>query len=78
MSENNNSDLNALRSEIDKIDDNITEFLLKRFDIVQKVAEYKKANNIEVLQKDREAEVLNNMLMPSKNRQKQPRKNCLK
>ena len=54
-------DLNVLRGEIDEIDDNITELLLKRFDIVLKVAEYKKANITEILQKDRETEIFNNI-----------------
>ena len=54
-------DLNNLRNKINEIDDNIVEFLLERFAVVKDVAEYKKANGLEILQKNREEEVLQNI-----------------
>ena len=51
--------LEELRKEIDAIDDEILELFLKRMDAASKVADYKKENNISVLQKGREREILN-------------------
>ena len=42
-------DLSQLRNEIDEIDDELVPFLLKRMDVSRRVAEYKVANNIPVL-----------------------------
>jgi len=53
------SDLNVLREQIDNIDSQIVKLLCERLDAVKNVAEYKKANGLEILQKSREAEVLN-------------------
>ena len=52
------SDLNILREQIDNIDAQIVKLLCERFDTVKNVAEYKKANGLEILQKSREAKVL--------------------
>ena len=53
------NELNKLREQIDKIDSQIVKLLCERFDTVKKVAEYKKAHTIEILQKSRETEILN-------------------
>lgn len=50
--------LEDLRSEIDKIDDDILNLFLKRMEISSKVANYKKENKIAVMQKGREREIL--------------------
>ena len=52
------SDLQQLRSEIDRIDTEMAELFQKRMEIVEKVAEYKKENNIETQDNTREAKVI--------------------
>lgn len=47
-----------LRNEIDELDDELVPLLLKRMDISRRVAEYKVANGIPVLNEKREQEVL--------------------
>ncbi len=42
--------LEELRSEIDKIDDELIHILAKRMDIVEEIGKYKKENNITILQ----------------------------
>lgn len=51
-------DLKELRNQIDVIDEQLLEIFQKRMDLCLQVAEYKKKNNINVLQKGREQEVL--------------------
>ena len=51
-------DLNECRQTLDKIDDEILRLFLKRMGIVSAVADFKRANNLPVLQKDREREIL--------------------
>ncbi|MGL5972714.1 MAG: chorismate mutase [Oscillospiraceae bacterium] len=51
-------DLNLIRSDIDDLDREIVNLLIKRFTIVYDVATFKKQNNIPVLQLDREKQVL--------------------
>lgn len=51
-------DLLDLRNEIDELDDELVPLLLKRMDISRRVAEYKVANGIPVLNEKREQEVL--------------------
>ncbi|MCL2774541.1 MAG: chorismate mutase [Oscillospiraceae bacterium] len=63
----NNYDLKDLRGKIDEIDDNIVKLLLNRFDVTQNVAEYKKENNLDILQQGREDEVLHNIAEKIKN-----------
>lgn len=59
----NNSDFNnklqLLRSEIDEIDQTILEKLSIRTDLVKQIGEYKKENNVTILQVDRWEEILN-------------------
>ncbi|MBS9783802.1 chorismate mutase [Candidatus Gracilibacteria bacterium] len=52
------NDLEKYRSQIDTIDKNILALLAKRREVVLKVGEYKKQNNLEILQKNRWEEVL--------------------
>jgi len=51
-------DLAELRVEIDQIDRQLVELFNKRMDIAAQVAEYKKANNLPVLDEKREAALL--------------------
>lgn len=51
-------DLLDLRNEIDELDDELVPLLLKRMDVSRRVAEYKVANGIPVLNEKREQEVL--------------------
>ena len=55
-------DLNKIRSEIDKIDDQLNELFRKRMDTVLKVAKYKQENNVPVLNKNREREIVHRMV----------------
>ncbi len=50
--------LDDLREKIDEIDDSIMEDLSKRFEIIDAIGEYKKANNITILQIERWFEIL--------------------
>jgi chorismate mutase/prephenate dehydratase len=51
--------LDKLRNEIDDIDKKLIELFEKRMEIVLEVAEYKKKNNIPILNREREHEVIN-------------------
>lgn len=48
------ADLNDYRKEIDEIDEKLVSLFERRMNVVKKVAQYKKENNIEVFHKDRE------------------------
>lgn len=50
--------LNKYREQIDKIDNDLIELLEQRFEITRQVGEYKKENNIEVLNSDRERAIV--------------------
>ena len=52
------SDLDKYRSEIDKIDSEMAKLFEKRMNMVLKVADYKKKNNINIFHKNREDEVI--------------------
>lgn len=52
------SELDGYRKKIDEIDKEITRLFEERMDTVIKVGEYKKANNLPVLNKDREKQVI--------------------
>ena len=54
-------DLKDLRDEIDQIDKEILGLFVKRMEVVKKVAEFKKQNNLPVLQGGREKEVIENI-----------------
>jgi 2-C-methyl-D-erythritol 4-phosphate cytidylyltransferase/monofunctional chorismate mutase len=51
-------DLNELRKGIDRIDDEMLKLFVERMELCARVAEYKKANNVAVLQSGREDEIL--------------------
>ena len=52
-------DLQSLRNGIDKVDEDIFRLFIKRMELCKMVAEYKKANNMEIFVKSREDEILN-------------------
>ena len=52
-------DLKELRSEIDKLDRQITDLFSRRMDCSKEVGEYKKSHNIPILNEEREKEILN-------------------
>lgn len=53
-----NNALTALRSHIDQLDEELIQIIWQRMGIVEKIAEYKKENNITILQEKRWAEIL--------------------
>lgn len=63
------SDLEGFREEIDSIDKQITNLFEERMNIVLKIAQYKKENNISVLHSSREEEVINNAISNLKNKE---------
>ena len=54
--------LNELRKEIDNIDNDIINLLIKRFNVVLEVKQYKIDNNISVLDKAREDIIKNKII----------------
>ena len=54
-------DLSQIRTEIDAIDNELIELFKRRMDCSRAVAEYKKANNIPILNARREEEILNSV-----------------
>lgn len=54
-------DLTEIRAEIDSIDNELIALFMRRMDCSRAVAEYKKANNIPILNTDREDEILNSV-----------------
>lgn len=50
--------LNKYREQIDKIDNDLIDLLEQRFEVTRQVGEYKKENNIEVLNNDRERAIV--------------------
>lgn len=51
-------DLNELRNRIDSIDSDILELFVKRMEVCRKVAEYKKVNDLPVMQGGREKQII--------------------
>lgn len=51
-------DLNALRNEIDLIDDELVQLFVRRMEVSAKIAQYKKANGLPILDAAREQEKL--------------------
>lgn len=56
------ADLEDYRAEIDRIDKELTILFEKRMDMVLKVANYKKENNVQIFHKNREDMVFNNAI----------------
>lgn len=54
-------DLNELRNQIDGIDSEILKLFSRRMEVCKEVAEYKKANNLPVMQGGREKQVIENI-----------------
>lgn len=54
--------VNSVRKQIDTIDNTIHDLLMKRADLVLKIGEEKRKNNIQVVQPDREAVMLRRLL----------------
>ena len=52
------SDLSEIRVEIDKIDNELIKLFKKRMDCAKAVGEYKKANNVAILNQERENQIL--------------------
>lgn len=63
------SDIDDYRKMIDEIDKEITELFEKRMDVVLKVGEYKKKNNLAIFDENREKEVIEKNLGYLKNKE---------
>lgn len=61
-------DLEFLRNEIDRIDKELVNLFEKRMDIVLKMVEYKRKNNLDIYDKSREEEVIEKNLLGLKNK----------
>ncbi|MBO5734389.1 MAG: chorismate mutase [Clostridia bacterium] len=59
--------LKKYRKKIDKIDKKLIKLFEKRMDVARCVGEYKKENNLEILDTAREKEILENRVMLTKN-----------
>lgn len=55
---NRKDNLDDLRREIDKLDKNIVQLFEERMNLVEKVSEYKKENQIGILDSNREEELI--------------------
>jgi chorismate mutase len=53
-----NNKLKDLRKQIDKIDESIVSLLVKRMEVVKKVGQYKKENNLPPLDNSRWLEII--------------------
>ena len=51
-------DLNELRNEINQIDEELLNLFLRRMDVAEQVADYKRANHLPIYQPQREREIL--------------------
>ena len=54
-------DLNEIRNKIDSIDDELIKLFEERMQTVNKVAEYKIQNNMQILNSKREREIVNRL-----------------
>ena len=61
-------DLNSLRGQLNNVDEKLVEAFEKRMEIVFKIGEYKRKNNIPVLDQRREEEVINKNLLLLRNK----------
>ena len=59
--------LDKYRKKVDKIDKKLIKLFEKRMDVARCVGEYKKENNLEILDTAREKEILENRVMLTKN-----------
>lgn len=51
--------LDRYRAQLDNVDNEIIYLIKRRFQVTQKIAKYKKENNMEIYQPDREQEIFN-------------------
>lgn len=58
-------DLNEIRKKINSIDEQLVKLFVQRMDCAKAVAEYKKENNIPILNRERENEVLDRVATQS-------------
>ena len=56
-------DLNEIRKEINKIDEQLVKLFVQRMDCAKAVGEYKKAKGIPVLNEEREREILDRVFV---------------
>ena len=63
------SKLEEYRKEIDSIDKELISLFERRMDVARKVGEYKKENNMEILNSKREAEVIEKNTNSLKNKE---------
>ena len=68
MSKLESFDIDDLRNQIDKIDSSLVSLFENRMEVVLKIAEYKKNNNMEILNKAREQAVIKKNLELVKNK----------
>lgn len=54
--------LKQYRDQIDQIDEQLISLLDKRFEITKQVGDYKRANNIAILNHDREQQIINKIV----------------
>lgn len=59
-------DLTQLRIEIDEIDSELIQLLAKRIKVVQEVGEYKKENNLPIIDPQREQKIIDNKIEQAK------------
>jgi len=52
-------DINEIRSDIDKIDEELRNSFIKRMNLVKEMKEYKRINNLNTFDKLREEEIIN-------------------
>lgn len=62
------SSLEALRHQIDEIDEDLLNVIQKRMEIVKQIGQHKKDNNIRILQTSRWDEIINQMIEQGKTR----------
>lgn len=62
--------LESYRRKIDAVDKDIVRFLLRRFKLVEQIAQHKKKNNIKIRDKERELQVARNIKRHSGNANK--------
>ncbi|KOF57570.1 MULTISPECIES: shikimate dehydrogenase [Clostridium] len=63
------NELDNIRNEIDEVDRKLTKLFEKRMELVKKVADYKKKNNLPVLNSKREKEVITKNISYLKNKE---------
>ena len=59
-------ELQLYRKDIDEIDSDIIELLIERFELAERIAQYKRLNNIPVFDRERERAHLSDIAQKSK------------